>query len=206
MLLTLAAGVALAEAIEAHTGVSIDVKWPNDLYIRNKKLGGILAEARPSARGSLEPLRGANAPSNSGGGGAPTAREGGGAPREIENVDSVVLGYGINVGATAYPPEIANRATSLESELGSAVDRHDLLVETLASLSTRYEDLLAGRFDVILDAWRRRAPAARGARVTWTTTDGPRSGVTAGIDEEGALLVHAGERIERIVGGEVIWS
>jgi len=212
MLLTLAAGVALAEAIEAHTGVSIDVKWPNDLYIRNKKLGGILAEARmdrrrpvPDTRGGLEPLRGANAPINSGGGGAPAARAEGGAPREVEKVD-IVVGYGINVETTSYPPDIADRATSIETELGRRVDRHDLLVETLASLSTRYEDLLAGRFDVILDAWRRRAPAARGARVTWTTTDGPQSGVTAGIDEAGALLVRAGERIERIVGGEVIWS
>src|SRR5438094_4675978 len=40
-----------------------------------------------SARGSLEPLRGAHAPSNSGGGGAPTAMEKGGAPRELENDD-----------------------------------------------------------------------------------------------------------------------
>jgi len=40
-----------------------------------------------SARGSLEPLRGAHAPSNSGGGGAPTAMEKDGAPRELENDD-----------------------------------------------------------------------------------------------------------------------
>jgi len=105
----------------------------------------------------------------------------------------------------AYPPEISDRSTSLESELGRAVDRYELLVETLASLSTRFEDLLAGRFDVILDDWRRRAPAARGARVAWMTTDGPQSGVTAGIDDDGALLVHVGERVERIVGGEVTW-
>jgi BirA family biotin operon repressor/biotin-[acetyl-CoA-carboxylase] ligase len=117
----------------------------------------------------------------------------------------VVVGYGINVAATAFPPELRDRATSLESELGRVVDRHHLLVETLAALSSRYEDLLAGRFDAILDAWRVRAPAASGARVRWMAAGGERSGVTAGIDDRGALLVRDGERVERIVSGEITW-
>src|SRR5204863_760414 len=36
-LLTLAAGVALAEAIEEAAGLAIDLKWPNDLYVGRKK-------------------------------------------------------------------------------------------------------------------------------------------------------------------------
>src|SRR5262245_40644426 len=157
-LLTLAAGVALAEAIEAHTSLSIDLKWPNDLYIRDKKVGGILAETLTDRRRSVLDTRAVYGPRAS----AP----GGGAPGELENVDAVVVGYGINVKTTSYPPDVADRATSLESELVRIVDRNELLVETLAALSARYEDLVAGRFDVILDAWRRRAPSARGARVT----------------------------------------
>ena len=168
--MTLAAGVALAEAVATATGLSVDVKWPNDLYVARRKLAGILAEAA-----------------------------GGGAEEQI------VLGYGINVGPMAYPPELRDRATSLESELGRHVDRAPLLVESLASLARRYDDLLEGRFDAILDAWRARAPAATGARVTWATASGAVSGVTAGIDDEGALLVAVGDRIERIVAGEVTW-
>ena len=80
-----------------------------------------------------------------------------------------------------------------------------MLVETLAALSRRYEDLLDGRFDAILDAWRRYAPGASGARVTWTTPHGTQSGVTAGIDDWGALLVQVADRVERIVSGEVTW-
>ena len=95
--------------------------------------------------------------------------------------------------------------TSLESELGRAVDRGHLLAETLAALSRRYDDLLAGRFDAILDAWRRRAPAASGAPVTWTTHTGRFSGTTAGIDERGALLVRLADRVECIVSGEIMW-
>ena len=170
-LLTLAAGVALAQGVEHATGLRVDLKWPNDLQVTRRKLGGILAES-------------------SGAGDA---------------IATVVVGYGINVLATAFPPELRDRATSLESELGRAVDRHHLLAETLAALSRRYEDLLAGRFDAILDAWRRLAPAATGARVEWTTNAGTASGITAGIDELGALLVRIDDRVERIVSGEVVW-
>lgn len=170
-LLTLTAGVALAEGIEAATGLHVDLKWPNDLQVSRRKLAGILAEG--SAAGGV--------------------------------AESVVIGYGVNVASTAFPPELRDRATSLESELGRAVDRHAVLVETLASLARRYEDLLDGRFDVILDAWRRMAPAASGARVTWTTLAGTYEGVTGGIDDRGALLVRVDDRVERIVSGEVTW-
>jgi BirA family transcriptional regulator, biotin operon repressor / biotin---[acetyl-CoA-carboxylase] ligase len=119
--------------------------------------------------------------------------------------DTVVLGYGINVAATAFPPELGDRATSLESELGREVDRDQVLAATLAALERRYDDLVDGRFDAILDAWRRLAPGAAGAHVTWTTTTGTESGVTAGIDDQGALLVRIDNRIERIVSGEVNW-
>jgi BirA family transcriptional regulator, biotin operon repressor / biotin---[acetyl-CoA-carboxylase] ligase len=118
---------------------------------------------------------------------------------------AVVLGYGINVGAASFPAELADRVTSIESELGRAVDRPRVLAETLAALATRYEDLLAGRFDAILDAWSARAPGCRGARVSWTTPAGPQTGVTAGIDDHGALLVRVGDRAERIVAGELTW-
>jgi BirA family transcriptional regulator, biotin operon repressor / biotin---[acetyl-CoA-carboxylase] ligase len=119
---------------------------------------------------------------------------------------AVIVGYGINIVPAAYPPELAARATSLESELGRAVDRAPVLAGTLAALAARYDDLLAGRFDAILDAWRRRAPTSAGTRVTWTAASGSQSGVTAGIDDRGALLVRVGERVERIVGGEIAWN
>jgi BirA family transcriptional regulator, biotin operon repressor / biotin---[acetyl-CoA-carboxylase] ligase len=171
-LLTLAAGVAVAEGIGAAAGLPVQLKWPNDLYVGGRKLGGILAEAATT-------------------GGA---------------VERAVVGFGINIGNAAYPPDVADRATSIERELGGRpVDRERVLHGALASLAQRYDDLLAGRFDGILDAWRARAPTAAGARVTWTSAAGPVDGVTAGIDAAGALLVHAGGRTERIVAGEITW-
>jgi BirA family transcriptional regulator, biotin operon repressor / biotin---[acetyl-CoA-carboxylase] ligase len=168
-LVTLAAGVALSEAVEEVTALRPDIKWPNDLLIGRRKLAGILAE---SASGDLA---------------------------------HIVLGYGINVGARRLPPDVDARATSLESELGRPVDRAALCAASVAALSARYRDLLDGRFDAILDAWRARSTTSRGVRVRWQTPAGAQSGVTDGIDDRGALLVRAGDRVERIVGGEVTW-
>jgi len=119
--------------------------------------------------------------------------------------DAVVVGYGINISTASFPSELGDRATSLESELGRSVDRATVFAETLAALARRYDDLLSARFDAILDAWRVLAPGAHGARVAWTTPAGERSGVTAGIDDRGALLVRCGDSVERIVAGELTW-
>lgn len=173
-LLTLGAGVALAESVERSTGLSPSIKWPNDLLVGRRKLAGILAE-------------GVLSPSGAG-------------------LQSVVLGYGINVMPAAYPPELSAIATSLESELGRGVDRAAVCTESLVSLAARYRDLIEGHYDAILDAWRARAFGARGATVEWDSPVGPRSGVTEGVDAMGALLVRTGGQVERIVAGEVRWG
>jgi BirA family biotin operon repressor/biotin-[acetyl-CoA-carboxylase] ligase len=48
-LLTLASGVAIAEAVRTVTGLPAEIKWPNDVVIRRRKLAGILAEAAVQA-------------------------------------------------------------------------------------------------------------------------------------------------------------
>jgi BirA family biotin operon repressor/biotin-[acetyl-CoA-carboxylase] ligase len=47
--LVIAAGLAMAEAVEATTGVVAGLKWPNDLLVGDRKLAGILAEATGDA-------------------------------------------------------------------------------------------------------------------------------------------------------------
>jgi BirA family biotin operon repressor/biotin-[acetyl-CoA-carboxylase] ligase len=44
-LLTLASGVAVAEAVRAVTGLPAEIKWPNDVTVGRRKLAGILAES-----------------------------------------------------------------------------------------------------------------------------------------------------------------
>jgi BirA family biotin operon repressor/biotin-[acetyl-CoA-carboxylase] ligase len=47
-LVTIAAGVAVAQGIEVATGLRAQLKWPNDVCVGPRKLAGVLAEANTS--------------------------------------------------------------------------------------------------------------------------------------------------------------
>ncbi|MFW5966462.1 MAG: biotin--[acetyl-CoA-carboxylase] ligase [Persicimonas sp.] len=49
--LTLAAAAGICETLRELTGLDIWVKWPNDLYIGDLKVGGLLSEARTATDG-----------------------------------------------------------------------------------------------------------------------------------------------------------
>lgn len=44
--LSLRVGLALAQALDGLAGERVSLKWPNDLYVHGRKLGGVLVEAR----------------------------------------------------------------------------------------------------------------------------------------------------------------
>ncbi|MCU0666483.1 MAG: biotin--[acetyl-CoA-carboxylase] ligase [Candidatus Omnitrophica bacterium] len=48
-ILTLLIGVSICQAVEELTGISAQIKWPNDIFIKNKKLAGILTELSAEA-------------------------------------------------------------------------------------------------------------------------------------------------------------
>jgi BirA family transcriptional regulator, biotin operon repressor / biotin---[acetyl-CoA-carboxylase] ligase len=119
----------------------------------------------------------------------------------------VILGFGVNVLPAAYPPDIADRATSLEAELGRTVDRAAVFAESLACLAERLRELAAGGFPAILDRWRVLSPGSAGSLVEVHDGQAWRQAVTAGIDDDGALLVTAGpgQPPRRVIAGEVRW-
>ncbi|MBL7140741.1 MAG: biotin--[acetyl-CoA-carboxylase] ligase [Planctomycetes bacterium] len=49
--LTRAVSLAAAEAIEGETGLEVGIRWPNDLVVDDRKIGGVLVEARSAAAG-----------------------------------------------------------------------------------------------------------------------------------------------------------
>jgi BirA family biotin operon repressor/biotin-[acetyl-CoA-carboxylase] ligase len=113
----------------------------------------------------------------------------------------VILGVGINLMCAAYPPAIAGRATSIEGELGRGVERGVVTCAVIEALIDRLADLGTDPGG-ILQAWRAASPSALGRRIEW---DG-KHGVTAGIDDTGALLVKTDDGIERIIAGELRWE
>jgi biotin-(acetyl-CoA carboxylase) ligase len=115
------------------------------------------------------------------------------------------LGVGINLARTAYPPDLAGRATSLEEETGLTGERSRVLVELVAALAREYAALAAGDVRGVLARWRARSPSSIGAPIAWEATGGMATGVTAGIDATGALLARTPAGIEIIRAGTVTW-
>jgi BirA family transcriptional regulator, biotin operon repressor / biotin---[acetyl-CoA-carboxylase] ligase len=169
--ISLMAGVAAADAIACMAPGIVALKWPNDLWLKGRKTGGIIAEAITDVKGEL---------------------------------DTVLLGIGINVNLSGndIPKELRERATSMKIATGRVCDRIELADSLFSSLDSRYMELLASGFAAMRSAWERYS-ALTGKRVA--IVDGGRriEGTVRGIDDEGALMLDLGARVERIVAGEV---
>lgn len=169
-LMTMAAGLAVAEGIGHATGLEASLKWPNDLFY-GYKLAGVLAEGHHVGDAG----------------------------------QFVVVGVGINVMEAPYLSE-AERATSLERELGVPPDPGSVLAEVLSAWCARYQDLLDGKYGRVVERWRVRATGLVGRPVAWEDARGEREGTTTGVDATGALLVDTGTEVVRISSGAVRWQ
>src|SRR5262245_44876060 len=154
---TLAGGVAVAEGFRTATGLPVEIKWPNDIVA----VGGAGFRARRKIAGIL-------AEASSG----------------PEGVQHVVLGIGINIARASFPPELSDRAGSIETELGRAVDAGAVLAQVLSGLNRTLAEVPPSLFT----HWLELAPSASGARIEWDTPRGTQTGVSAGLAEDGALL------------------
>jgi BirA family biotin operon repressor/biotin-[acetyl-CoA-carboxylase] ligase len=122
-------------------------------------------------------------------------------------VDAVVIGIGVNVRRSAFPAELADRATALELETDRPIDVSTCIVEILAALAEAVRLLSRKDAASIAAAWRRYGRSGLGgSTVRWNDQQGPRHGIARDIDDQGALLVESEGRIERLVAGEVLWD
>ena len=144
--------------------VKTALKWPNDILLNGKKLGGILIELVP---------------------GAPHA---------------AVIGIGINHRLpAALPPDV--RATA--AALGDAVDSNALLAALLIELLSVLETFSQAGFAALRPDWLARHAFQDAPIVLLTDFSSPRQGICRGVDSAGALLLEANGRIERVLSGEI---
>jgi BirA family biotin operon repressor/biotin-[acetyl-CoA-carboxylase] ligase len=173
--LSLAVGVALAEALHA----DIRLKWPNDLWLADRKLGGILIEtAMP-----VGPVSGV-IPAKAGIQGALPQR-------------FAVVGVGINIAPR--PAQGLSTPPAALRELLPAIDAPQALlavaeplVRTLQAFETFGFAPFQARFNA-RDTLRDRPVAL---------SDGT-SGTAHGVSESGALLVHTALGMHAITSSEV---
>jgi BirA family biotin operon repressor/biotin-[acetyl-CoA-carboxylase] ligase len=114
LMVPLAMGLAAQTGLTEAAGVTIDLRWPNDLMLEGKKVGGILVESA----------------NDSGAGGA--------------MLRYAVIGIGINVNHAEFPEELAGVATSLRMVTGQELRRENLVVSILRGLEREIVGLDAG--------------------------------------------------------------
>jgi BirA family biotin operon repressor/biotin-[acetyl-CoA-carboxylase] ligase len=108
------ASLAVARSITAVTGVKTQIKWPNDILIRNRKVCGILIEtdARPSPSGHA-------------------------------CYTIIGIGINVAFRPSDFP-DLQSIATSLEEETGRKISRIALVRRLLGEMDKLYLDLQAG--------------------------------------------------------------
>jgi BirA family biotin operon repressor/biotin-[acetyl-CoA-carboxylase] ligase len=111
---------------------------------------------------------------------------------------ALVVGVGINLGQRAFPPELADRATSVALETGRPPERDAVLAALLQELDAWRARLEREGFEPVRARWQELAETI-GRRVT---IDGV-TGVAVGLDADGALLVEEHGRVTRVVAGEI---
>ncbi|MSP24658.1 MAG: biotin--[acetyl-CoA-carboxylase] ligase [Myxococcales bacterium] len=115
----------------------------------------------------------------------------------------VIIGVGLNVAALAFPPEITASATSIALEVpGANLDR-SVIVARLA----HHLELACGAFEagglIALSGELGARDFLRGRRISV----GERSGLGAGIDPAGRLMITADDgATHAILSGEVDWQ
>lgn len=172
--LTLAVGVAVRRVLTRVAGLTIALKWPNDLVFDERKLGGILLELKAEAHGGAHVVAGVGL--------------------------NVALPSALLPSLSDWPRGAIDLETALAKEPPPRAVLAGALVNELAAL---FADYPSQGFAAYRSEWR-SADFLRGRAVRLDEPAGPSFGTAVGIDADGGLLVEtqAGERL-RIVAGDV---
>lgn len=173
--ITLACGVALAECLQQR-GVQVQLKWPNDLRVNGRKLGGILSELAvdDQARYTLVVGIGINLHLE------PSARELIGQPA-------------LGLDEVLPPAVVASEREAWIGRLAAAV------LETLAVFSREGFAAFRPRFNALMEGRGREVDVVDNGQVTL-------SGRLGEVDGYGRLLIEVGGGAPRAVSvGDVIF-
>ena len=173
-LIPILSAVALSKSIKKILGVETEVKWPNDIILNGKKVAGILVDASVQAN----------------------------------NIDYLILGIGINFDIDTKKLEKRLSKTPNFYGVDSLRGNNNktppkiLLKEFLFQFEKNLSSLDKGEKAKIVKEWTKNA-AGIGRKITINTSSGKISGISQGIDTDGALKIKTKKKIERVLVGDV---
>lgn len=163
--LSLAAGIAVHDAVRQASAVSPTLKWPNDLMVGDRKLAGILIEAKPHRAGL--------------------------------HIAAVGLGINCLQHRGHFPPELRDRATSLDLESQEPIDRREVVRCLIAALDQWLDaDALADP-QRLKDEWCGRSRLI-GCRVRLRAQDRVYEGIVVDLDPDAGILVALDEGVQKL--------
>lgn len=173
--LTMITALAAAHALESITPLRVQTKWPNDLLVDRKKIGGILCEAEFKNGGSFGDV-----------------------------LEFVIAGMGLNINfeAEELPVRTLFPATSLKIETGRIWPLEPLREACIRALQEEYSRYAGGQWQSQRAEFIARCVTI-GEVVTVDSEAQSYSGVATGIDENGVLTVQTATELRPVLAGEV---
>ena len=171
--LPLATGVACARALRRCGLEDVKLKWPNDLYVGSRKLGGILIEHRAEA---------------------------GGPCRVVIGIGINVAMSRIQAGEVTQPWISLNEALSMRGL--KPIGRNALAASLLAELQSAVREFERSAFDSFADAWS-ALDLTLNHEVLVQEQSRELQGIARGVDEQGALQVEVMGELRSLHAGEV---
>ncbi|MDY4669287.1 MAG: biotin--[acetyl-CoA-carboxylase] ligase [Oliverpabstia sp.] len=123
---------------------------------------------------------------------------------QIDYIEYLVIGVGINVNTREFPEELQDKATSLWAELGHSVNRAELIAQIMKTFEENYlifektQDLsgLMKEYEAVSANYQKPVKVLEPGKEY--------TGIARGINEMGELLVEREDhRIEQVYAGEV---
>jgi len=174
-LFPIASALALSIALEKTFKISPELKWPNDLTIKGKKVAGMLVDA------SLESNRIENL----------VLGVGINFDVDVKQIEKTLKGSSNFYGVASL------------SEQKKKVKPIQLVQTFLMEFEKIYELLNTKQTKKIISEWTKRSSTI-GKNVELDTSDGKIKGKAIKIDEDGALVVSDNNKINRIIAGDII--
>ena len=177
--LSLAVGVAVKRALTAHGVGGVKLKWPNDIYVEQKKLGGILLEMIGDPAGHCTVVVGVG----------------------LNIAMPAQQGSAIEQDWTDVTTELQRHpATAVEASLPS---RNKLAAGLISEILPLLSTFQSQGFAAYRDEWQ-AADAFFGLSAVISTPNQSITGVVKGVDSNGALRLELDNgKIENFIGGEL---
>jgi len=174
-LFPIASSLALSIAIQKTCKVSTELKWPNDLTIKGKKLAGMLIDASFESNKIENLVLGVGINFNVN-------------VKEIENeLKKTPNFYGVS-----SLNDQKNKSTQIE-----------LIQSFLLELEKVYEELNKNQIKKTIAEWTKRSSTI-GKKVEMNTHDGKITGKAIKIDEDGGLIIKNKEKTSKVFAGDII--